>query len=83
MTCERPAQFAARGNAEKRRPGARRGRACVRAVTRGMSGGPLLDLRRGVVGVLHGKGCESSIFTGLDAVDAYLAQQRSAANGAG
>ena len=39
-------------------------------VTRGMSGGPLLDLRRGAVGVLHGKGCESSIFMGLDAVDA-------------
>jgi len=52
-------------------------------VTRGMSGGPLLDLRCGVVGVLHGKGCESSIFMGLDAVDAYLAQQRSAAAGAG
>jgi len=48
-----------------------------------MSGGPLLDLRCGVVGVLHGKGCESSIFMGLDAVDAYLAQQRSAAAGAG
>jgi len=48
-----------------------------------MSGGPLLDLRCGAVGVLHGKGCESSIFMGLDAVDAYLAQQRSAANGAG
>ena len=56
-------------------------------VTRGMSGGPLLDLRCGVVGVLHGTGCESSIFMGFDAVDAYLdaylAQQRSAANGAG
>ena len=52
-------------------------------VTRGMSGGPLLDLRCGVVGVLHGKGCESSIFMGLDAVDAYLAQKRSAAAGAG
>ena len=47
-------------------------------ITRGMSGGPLLDLRCGVVGVLHGKGCESSIYMGLDAVDKFLWNQATA-----
>ena len=46
-------------------------------VTRGMSGGPLLSLRCVVIGIIHGKGCESSIFARLDAVDEYLRGNRS------
>ena len=51
-------------------------------VTRGMSGGPLLNLRCIVIGIIHGKGCESSIFARLDAVDKYLRGDRSKAKAA-
>jgi hypothetical protein len=33
------------------------------SVTPGMSGGPVLDLKCGVVGVLHGHGCEAAVYT--------------------
>ena len=48
-------------------------------VTRGMSGGPVLNLRCFVVGITHGKGCESSVFARLDAVDKYLREKAEAA----
>ena len=51
-------------------------------VTRGMSGGPVINLRCGVIGITHGKGCESSIFARLDAVDKYLRGDRSKAKAA-
>lgn len=48
------------------------------AVARGMSGGPLLDLRCGVVGVIHGRACESSLFLGLGPVDDFIAARERA-----
>jgi hypothetical protein len=39
----------------------------------GMSGGPLLDARGGVRGIIHGRACHTSVFVGLDAVDGFLA----------
>ena len=44
-------------------------------VARGMSGGPLLDLHCGVVGVIHGRACESSFFVGLGPVDEFIEER--------
>ena len=41
----------------------------------GMSGGPLLDARGGVLGIIHGHACRASAFVSLDAVDAYLGER--------
>lgn len=38
----------------------------------GMSGGPLLDARGGVLGIIHGNACRSTAYISLDTVDAFL-----------
>jgi len=49
------------------------------AVARGMSGGPLLDLSCGVIGVIHGRACEASLFLGLGPVDDFIEEHEHAA----
>jgi len=44
-----------------------------RRVTYGMSGGPVLDLACGVVGIAHGRSCAAGAFTSLERVVAFLA----------
>jgi hypothetical protein len=44
-----------------------------RRVTPGQSGGPLLDLQCGVVGISHGQSCDAGVFVSLAPVDAYIA----------
>jgi tetrahydromethanopterin S-methyltransferase subunit G len=41
-------------------------------VTEGMSGGPILDLKCGVVGIAHGRTCNAGVFMSLSVVDQYI-----------
>jgi hypothetical protein len=50
-----------------------------RRVTPGMSGGPVLDLACGVVGIAHGRSCTAGAFVSLERVTDFLARQPSAA----
>lgn len=43
-----------------------------RPVTKGMSGGAVLDLNCGVIGVAHGRSCNAGIFMNLLDVDKYI-----------
>lgn len=43
-------------------------------LVRGMSGGPLLDMQCGVVGVIHGYGCDATVFTSLAPADRFAAE---------
>ena len=44
-----------------------------RAVSTGMSGGPLLDMSCRVIGITSARGCYSGVFVNLSGVDARLA----------
>jgi hypothetical protein len=44
-----------------------------RRVTAGLSGGPVLDLQCGVVGIAHGRSCDAGVFMSLAPIDEYLA----------
>jgi hypothetical protein len=41
-------------------------------VTEGMSGGPILDLKCGVVGIAHGRTCNAGVVMSLSVVDQYI-----------
>jgi hypothetical protein len=43
-----------------------------RQVTEGMSGGPILDLKCGVVGISHGRSCNAGAFVDLTGVDRFI-----------
>ena len=43
-----------------------------RRVTAGLSGGPVLDLQCGVVGIAHGRTCDGGVFMSLAVIDAFL-----------
>jgi len=45
-----------------------------RAVAHGMSGGPLLDMSCGIVGITSARSCGAGVFVGLGGVDARLAR---------
>ena len=43
-----------------------------RRVTQGLSGGPILDLTCGVIGIAHGRSCNAGVFMNLLGVDEYI-----------
>ena len=43
-----------------------------RRVTAGLSGGPVLDLQCGVVGIANGRSCDAGVFMSLAPIDEYL-----------
>ena len=46
-----------------------------RRVTVGMSGGAVLDLSCGVVGIAHGRSCAAGVFASLEPIDTFLANR--------
>ena len=46
-----------------------------RRVNAGLSGGPVLDLQCGVIGISHGRTCDAGVFMSLAPVNEYLATQ--------
>ena len=46
------------------------------AIVEGMSGGPLLDMQCGVLGVIHGTTCGASVYINLATADAFVQQQQ-------
>ena len=48
-----------------------------RQVREGMSGGPILDLKCGVVGISHGRSCNAGAYVDLTSVDLYIESMKS------